>query len=106
MPKMKAAMAAVLWFGMAGEVRWLSYGFTERGLHLTALVVFGGAGGLHACALAESLGTPVVLAPAQAGVLSALGALTGGSRRERSRTVESVIRQYLNTFPICFITAL
>ena len=52
-----------------------------------ALVAFGGAGGLHACALAEALGTQVVLSPRHAGVLSALGALTGGSRRERSRTV-------------------
>lgn len=52
-----------------------------------ALVAFGGAGGLHACALAEALGAPAVLAPRHAGVLSALGALTGGSRRERSRTV-------------------
>jgi len=52
-----------------------------------ALVAFGGAGGLHACALAEALGSAVVLAPRHAGVLSALGALTGGSRRERSRTV-------------------
>jgi N-methylhydantoinase A len=59
-------------------------GYDPRG---AALVIFGGAGGLHACALAESLGTPVVLAPREAGVLSALGALTGGSRRERSRTV-------------------
>ena len=59
-------------------------GYDPRG---AALVTFGGAGGLHACALAESLGTPVVLAPREAGVLSALGALTGGSRRERSRTV-------------------
>jgi N-methylhydantoinase A len=52
-----------------------------------ALVAFGGAGGLHACALAAALGAPAVLAPRHAGVLSALGALTGGSRRERSRTV-------------------
>ncbi len=52
-----------------------------------ALVAFGGAGGLHACALAESLGSEAVLAPRHAGVLSALGALTGGSRREKSRTV-------------------
>jgi N-methylhydantoinase A len=52
-----------------------------------ALVAFGGAGGLHACALAAALGSPAVLAPRHAGVLSALGALTGGSRRERSRTV-------------------
>jgi N-methylhydantoinase A len=52
-----------------------------------ALVAFGGAGGLHACAVAESLGCPVVLAPRHAGLLSALGALTGAARRERSRTV-------------------
>ena len=52
-----------------------------------ALVVFGGAGGLHACALAEGLGVPAVVWPRDAGVLCALGALEGGSRRERSRSV-------------------
>ncbi len=52
-----------------------------------ALVAFGGAGGLHACALAEALGARAVLFPRHAGVLSALGALTGGSRREKSRSV-------------------
>lgn len=52
-----------------------------------ALVAFGGAGGLHACALAESLACAAVVWPRHAGVLSALGALTGGSRRERSRSV-------------------
>jgi N-methylhydantoinase A len=52
-----------------------------------ALVAFGGAGGLHACALAEALGVRAVLFPRHAGVLSAMGALTGGSRRERSRSV-------------------
>ena len=52
-----------------------------------ALVAFGGAGGLHACALAEALGASAVLFPVHAGVLSALGALAGGSRRERSRSV-------------------
>ncbi|HVP14793.1 MAG TPA: hydantoinase/oxoprolinase family protein, partial [Terriglobales bacterium] len=52
-----------------------------------ALVAFGGAGGLHACALAEALGAGAVLFPLHAGVLSALGALAGGSRRERSRSV-------------------
>jgi N-methylhydantoinase A len=52
-----------------------------------ALVAFGGAGGLHACALAEALGSVAVLFPRHAGVLSALGALAGGSRRERSRSV-------------------
>jgi N-methylhydantoinase A len=50
------------------------------------LVCFGGAGGLFACALAAELGAPVWF-PRHAGVFSALGALTGGSRREHSRTV-------------------
>jgi N-methylhydantoinase A len=52
-----------------------------------ALVAFGGAGGLHACELADALGAGAVLFPVHAGVLSALGALAGGSRRERSRSV-------------------
>ncbi|MBI5710904.1 MAG: hydantoinase/oxoprolinase family protein [Candidatus Eisenbacteria bacterium] len=52
-----------------------------------ALVAFGGAGGLHACALAGALGCDAVLFPLHAGVLSALGALAGGSRREKSRSV-------------------
>jgi len=52
-----------------------------------ALVAFGGSGGLHACALAAALGTPVAIWPRDAGVLCALGALEGGSRRERSRSV-------------------
>jgi len=52
-----------------------------------ALVAFGGAGGLHACAVAGHLGCAAVLFPREAGVLSALGAIGGASRRERSRTV-------------------
>ena len=52
-----------------------------------ALVAFGGAGGLHACPVAEALGCEAVLFPARAGVLSALGALGAGARRECSRSV-------------------
>ena len=40
-----------------------------------ALVAFGGAGPLHACALAEQLGMPAVVVPPRAGVLSAVGLL-------------------------------
>jgi N-methylhydantoinase A/oxoprolinase/acetone carboxylase beta subunit len=40
-----------------------------------ALVAFGGAGPLHACALAEALGMPAVVVPPRAGVLSAVGIL-------------------------------
>ena len=52
-----------------------------------ALVAFGGAGGLHACALAAALDCTAVVFPRHAGVLSAVGALAGGSRRERSRSL-------------------
>lgn len=38
-----------------------------------ALVAFGGAGGQHACCLAEILDVPTVLVPADAGLLSAVG---------------------------------
>lgn len=40
-----------------------------------ALVAFGGAGPLHACAIAEALGMPAVVVPPRAGVLSAVGIL-------------------------------
>jgi N-methylhydantoinase A/oxoprolinase/acetone carboxylase beta subunit len=40
-----------------------------------ALVAFGGAGPLHACALADSLGMAAVVVPPRAGVLSAVGIL-------------------------------
>lgn len=43
----------------------------------SALVVFGGAGGLHACAVARLLGIQTVLAPANAGVLAATGLALG-----------------------------
>ncbi len=51
-----------------------------------ALVAFGGAGPLHACALAEELEVPAVLVPRAAGVLSALGLAAGDVRRERVRS--------------------
>jgi N-methylhydantoinase A len=45
-----------------------------------ALVAFGGAGPLHACALAEELEIGTVLVPAAAGVLSALGLVASDER--------------------------
>jgi N-methylhydantoinase A len=50
-----------------------------------ALVAFGGAGSLHACALAEELGISSVLVPEAAGVLSALGLVAAGERRDAVR---------------------
>ena len=57
----------------------------ERGHHPRefALVAYGGAGPLHACALAEELGMEAVLVPAAAGVLSALGLAASDERRDR-----------------------
>ena len=51
-----------------------------------ALVAFGGAGPLHACALAEELEIGTVLVPAAAGVLSALGLVVSDERRDRVRS--------------------
>jgi N-methylhydantoinase A len=52
-----------------------------------ALVAFGGAGALHACALAESLSIPHVIVPALPGALSALGILFSDVVKDYSRTV-------------------
>jgi N-methylhydantoinase A len=51
-----------------------------------ALVAFGGAGPLHACALAEELGIETVLVPEAAGVLSALGLAVADQRRDSVRS--------------------
>lgn len=71
--------------GMEQALRSVSVerGVDPRGL---ALVAFGGAGPLHACELAESVGIPTVIVPAAAGVLSAVGLLTSPRRRELVRT--------------------
>jgi N-methylhydantoinase A len=50
-----------------------------------ALIAFGGAGPLHACALAEELDIGTVLVPAAAGVLSALGLAVSDERRDSVR---------------------
>jgi N-methylhydantoinase A len=51
-----------------------------------ALVAFGGAGPLHACELAEELGTTTVIVPEAAGVLSALGLVASDERRDSVRS--------------------
>jgi N-methylhydantoinase A/oxoprolinase/acetone carboxylase beta subunit len=47
-----------------------------------ALVAFGGAGPLHACAIADALAMSAVIVPARAGVLSAVGCLTAPRRHD------------------------
>ena len=51
-----------------------------------ALVAFGGAGPLHACALADALGVATVLVPARAGVLSAVGILASPHQHDLVRS--------------------
>ena len=56
----------------------------ERGLdpRELALVAFGGAGPMHACALAEEMSMRTVIVPLSSGVLSALGLAIADARRD------------------------
>ncbi len=58
-------------------------GYDPKGFQL---VCFGGAGGLHFCALAEALQISQALVPVYAGVLSAFGMLVAAPTRQFSRT--------------------
>jgi N-methylhydantoinase A len=77
--------AAVLAVVEAEMLRALRVVSVERGHDPRefALVAYGGAGPLHACALAEELGIETVIVPAAAGVLSALGLAASEERRDR-----------------------
>jgi N-methylhydantoinase A/oxoprolinase/acetone carboxylase beta subunit len=50
------------------------------------LVAFGGAGPLHACAIADALGMRAVIVPPRAGVLSAVGLVCSPRQRELVRS--------------------
>jgi len=80
-----AGVIAVVDAGMERALRAVS---VERGVdpRRLALVAFGGAGPLHACALAEALDMPAVVVPAHAGVLCAVGLLTVGRQRDLVRS--------------------
>ncbi|OIK28731.1 hydantoinase B/oxoprolinase family protein [Streptomyces malaysiense] len=58
-----------------------------------ALTTFGGAGGQHACRVAESLGIRTVLVPPMAGVLSALGIGLADTTAMREQSVEAPLEQ-------------
>ena len=70
---------------MARALRSISI---ERGVDPKdfTLVSFGGAGGLHVCALAEALDMRQALVPVHGGVLSALGMLAARPGRQKSRS--------------------
>jgi N-methylhydantoinase A len=80
-PQAAAGVVQVAEAEMGRALRRIS---VERGLDPRdfALVAFGGAGGMHACALADELGMRSVLVPRAAGVLSALGLAIADIRRD------------------------
>jgi N-methylhydantoinase A len=76
---------------MAQALRVIS---VQRGIDPAAytLTAFGGAGGLHVCALADALGTKHALVPIHAGVLSALGMLAAPRGRQLSHTLCGLLK--------------
>lgn len=76
---------AIAHFAMAEAIRELT---VERGLDPQDFVLcaFGGAGGLHATALADELEISTVLVPAMPGAFSAWGMLSGDIRHDAVAT--------------------
>jgi N-methylhydantoinase A len=85
-PACAAGIVRVAEAEMARALRVMTVerGIDPRGL---ALMCFGGAGPLHACALADELGITRVLCPRNSGMLCALGLAAAAPRRDASRTV-------------------
>jgi 5-oxoprolinase (ATP-hydrolysing) len=73
---------------MANAVKRIS---VEKGHDVTgyALTTFGGAGGQHACAVADSLNIRTVIVPPMAGVLSALGIGLADTTVMREQSIEA-----------------
>lgn len=80
-----ADVVAVVDAAMEQAVRRVT---VERGVDPSslALVAFGGAGPLHACAVAGALEMAAVVVPPRAGACSAAGILTAPRRADRVRT--------------------
>ncbi|MER8998249.1 hydantoinase/oxoprolinase family protein [Mesorhizobium australicum] len=87
------AAGAVLRLGnmkMAGAIRMVSVsrGHDPRDF---ALFAFGGAGPLHATALARELGLPKVLVPARPGITNALGCVVADLRHDFVNTINQPV---------------
>jgi N-methylhydantoinase A len=87
------AAGAVLRLGnmkMAGAIRMVSVarGHDPRDF---ALFAFGGAGPLHASALARELGLPKVLVPARPGITNALGCVVADMRHDFVNTLNQPV---------------
>ncbi|MEM7023438.1 MAG: hydantoinase/oxoprolinase family protein [Pseudomonadota bacterium] len=89
----EAAAAAVLRVAndrMAGAIRMVSLarGHDPRDF---ALFAYGGAGPLHAGALARELGIPSVLIPVRPGITNAIGCVTADLRHDYVNTVNNLL---------------
>ena len=98
----EAAAAAILRIAndrMAGAVRLvsLSRGHDPRDF---ALFAFGGAGPLHATALARELGIPTVLVPVRPGITNALGCVVADLRHDYVRTVNKPLSAVRSILPV------
>ncbi|MBL6781570.1 MAG: hydantoinase/oxoprolinase family protein [Alphaproteobacteria bacterium] len=73
---------------MAGAIRMVlvSLGADPRDFSLFA---FGGAGPLHAAAIAKELGIPTVLVPARPGITNALGCVVADLRQDFVQTINT-----------------
>ena len=81
--------AGIVRVANAEMVRAMRVMTVERGVDPRdfALLAFGGAGPLHAAAIAEELGMTKILVPRASGVLSALGLAAADRRRDHASTV-------------------
>lgn len=89
LPASSGGAAGILTVVRATMARALRKVSTEQGVDPAglALVAYGGAGPLHATALAREIGCRSVIVPPAPGVFSALGLLLAPTRYEASRTV-------------------
>jgi N-methylhydantoinase A len=80
--------AGIVRVANAEMVRAMRVMTVERGVDPRdfALLAFGGAGPLHAAAIADELGMRKILVPRASGVLSALGLAAADRRRDHART--------------------
>ena len=88
---LEQAAAAIIAIGndrMAGAIRMvtLARGFDPRDFTLFA---FGGAGPMHAAALARELSIPRVLIPARPGITNAIGCITADLRHDYVNTLNA-----------------
>jgi N-methylhydantoinase A len=86
---LRACAEGIVAVAVQEMVRALRLVSVERGVDPRgmALLAFGGAGPMHACAVADELGIVRVLAPGAAGLLAALGLVVAGERRDYVQSV-------------------